>query len=99
MRLLQHHGADQFSLTEDLNGADIPKYAMLSHTWGKDTEEVTFEDMRNGTGKGKLGNNKIRFCGEHARQDGLRYFHIVSPASLSLAQNLHIHTGFSLFFF
>jgi hypothetical protein len=39
MRLLQHHGADQFSLTEDLNGADIPKYADLSHTWGKDTEE------------------------------------------------------------
>jgi hypothetical protein len=26
--------------------------------------EVTFEDMRNGTGKGKLGYNKIRFCGE-----------------------------------
>ena len=36
--------------------------------------EVTFEDMRNGTGKGKLGYNKIRFCGEQARQDGLRYF-------------------------
>ena len=23
----------------------IPAYAILSHTWGADTEEVTFEDL------------------------------------------------------
>src|SRR5881275_701533 len=27
-----------------------------------------------GTGKSKAGYNKIRFCGEQARRDGLRYF-------------------------
>ena len=55
---------------------DIPQYAILSHTWGADTDEVTFGDMTNGTGKNKPGYEKIRFCGEQARQDGLQYFWI-----------------------
>jgi hypothetical protein len=51
---------------------DVPPYAILSHTWG--TGEVTFEDLRNGSGKKKPGYNKIRFCGEQAKRDGLQYF-------------------------
>src|SRR3979411_462714 len=74
MRLLERNSAGQLSLTEDVIGDDIPKYAILSHTWGADTEEVTFEDIRHGTGEDKLGYEKIRFCGEQARQDGLQYF-------------------------
>jgi hypothetical protein len=35
---------------------------------------VTFEDLQNGTGTKKAGSNKIRFCGEQARRDGLQYF-------------------------
>ncbi|KAF2807589.1 uncharacterized protein BDZ99DRAFT_346461, partial [Mytilinidion resinicola] len=50
-----------------------PPYGILSHTWGLDTEEFTFEDMINGTGEKKPGYEKIRFCGEQARQDGLQY--------------------------
>ena len=76
MRLLQRNSAGQLSLTEDLIGDGIPKYAILSHTWGADAEEVTFEDMINGTGEDKPGYEKIRFCGEQARQDGLLYFWI-----------------------
>jgi hypothetical protein len=77
MRLLQRSETGEFSLTEDLVGDDpTPRYAILSHTWGLDTEEVTFEDMINGTGEKKPGYEKIRFCGEQARQDGLRYFWI-----------------------
>ncbi|OCK88236.1 uncharacterized protein K441DRAFT_647029, partial [Cenococcum geophilum 1.58] len=76
MRLLQRNSAGQFSLTEDLNGDDIPKYAILSHTWGADTEEVTFEDIRNGAGEEKPGYRKIWFCEEQARQDCLLYFWI-----------------------
>src|SRR4051812_47775961 len=45
----------------------------LSHTWGADTEEVTFEDLKDGTSKSKAGYNKIRFCGEQARRDDLQY--------------------------
>jgi hypothetical protein len=77
MRLLQHSGTGEFSFTKDLVGNDrIPPYAILSHTWGSDTDEVTFEDVTNGTGKHKAGYEKIRFCGEQARQDGLEYFWI-----------------------
>ncbi|KAF2192930.1 HET-domain-containing protein [Zopfia rhizophila CBS 207.26] len=75
MRLLRCSDAGEFSLTKDLVGNDkIPPYAILSHTWGTDTEEVTFEDLTNGTGGDKPGYKKIRFCGEQARQDGLQYF-------------------------
>jgi len=74
MRLLERNNASDFSLTKDFVGDDIPRYAILSHTWGADTEEVTFEDLMDGTGAGKPGYDKIRFCGEQARRDGLQYF-------------------------
>ena len=75
MRLLLRGNTGEFSLTKDLVGDDtIPPYAILSHTWGADTEEVTFKDLINGTGKDKSGYEKIRFCGEQARQDDLQYF-------------------------
>ena len=73
MRLLKCNSAGEFSLTKDLVD-DIPHYAILSHTWGADAEEVTFENLMNGTGKDKSGYNKLRFCGEQAGRDGLRYF-------------------------
>jgi hypothetical protein len=77
MRLLQHCDSGEFSFTKDLVGDDkIPPYAILSHTWGSDTDEVTFEDLANGTGKDKAGYEKIQFCGQQARQDGLEYFWI-----------------------
>jgi hypothetical protein len=79
MRLLQRGHDGEFSLTKDLVGDNIPPYAILSHTWGPDTEEVTFEDLVDGTGKDKAGKDKagydkIRFCAEQARRDGLQYF-------------------------
>jgi tetratricopeptide (TPR) repeat protein len=74
MRLLERSRDGELSLTEDLIGDNIPLYAILSHTWGPSTEEVTFEDLVDGTGKDKAGYDKIRFCEEQARCDGLRYF-------------------------
>ncbi|KAN0069072.1 HET domain containing protein [Elaphomyces granulatus] len=78
MRLLKLNDAAEFGLTKDfLVCDDIPRYAILSHTWGADTEEVSFKDMMDGTAKSKvLGYNKIQFCGEQARRDGLQYFWI-----------------------
>jgi hypothetical protein len=73
MRLLEGNNDGGFSLTKDFLD-NIPCYAILSHTWGADTEEVTFRDLVDGMGKSKTGYDKIRFCGEQARRDGLRYF-------------------------
>jgi hypothetical protein len=73
MRLLEAKNHDEFSLTEFV-GDNIPGYAILSHTWGDDSEEVTFKDLAEGAGKSKAGYSKIRFCGEQAASDGLQYF-------------------------
>ena len=70
MRLLQYNSNGEFSLTQFFN--DIPQYAILSHTWGP--EEVTFRDMMEGDGPNRAGFDKIKFCGEQARRDSLRYF-------------------------
>lgn len=72
MRLLQFDSADQFSLAADVGNDSLPEYAILSHTW--ETEEVTFGDMIDGTGKSKAGYDKIRFCAQQAANDGLQYF-------------------------
>jgi hypothetical protein len=74
MRLLEINTDGKLSLTKDLIGDDdIPAYAILSHTW-QDDQEVTFDEMINGTGKDKAGHHKIHFCAEQAKRDGLRYF-------------------------
>ncbi|KAF2677680.1 beta transducin-like protein HET-D2Y [Lentithecium fluviatile CBS 122367] len=75
MRLLRRSDTSEFRLTQFHDEA-IPPYAILSHTWGADAEEVTFEDLTNGTGKDKPGYKKIRFCGEQAALDDLEWFWI-----------------------
>jgi hypothetical protein len=45
---------------------------------GGDIEEVTYRDLIDGTGKHKIGYEKIRSCGEQARRDGLYYFWVVN---------------------
>lgn len=74
MHLLEHNNSSEFSLAKDFVDDDIPRYAILSHTWGEDTEEVTFKDLIENTGKSKAGYEKIRFCGEQAKRDGIQYF-------------------------
>ena len=44
MRLLTADDRGELSLTENYIN-NIPSYAILSHTWGPDNEEVTFEDI------------------------------------------------------
>src|SRR5271168_2876818 len=73
MRLLKVEEDGEFSLIEFI-GDKIPQYAILSHTWGADGEEVTCEDLTRGTGKSKAGYQKIRFCGKQAATDSLQYF-------------------------
>jgi Heterokaryon incompatibility protein (HET) len=73
MRLLKAEEDGEFSLIEFI-GDKIPRYAILSHTWGADGEEVTYQDLTRGTGQRKAGYQKIRFCGKQAATDGLQYF-------------------------
>ena len=75
MRLLEIKANGKLSLTEFV-GDNIPRYAILSHTWGPDGEEVAFKDLVDLTSESKVGYNKIRFCGEQAASDGLQYFWI-----------------------
>ncbi|KAL5312995.1 hypothetical protein ACEPPN_019421 [Leptodophora sp. 'Broadleaf-Isolate-01'] len=73
MRLLHLESSGDFSLTEDYT-ENVPPYAILSHTWGKDTEEVNFDDFKAGTYTDKIGYRKIHFCGEQAARDKLQHF-------------------------
>lgn len=73
MRLLHLESSGDFSLTEDYT-ENVPPYAILSHTWGKDTEEVNFDDFKAGTYTDKIGYKKIHFCGEQAARDKLQHF-------------------------
>ncbi|KAF2835297.1 HET-domain-containing protein [Patellaria atrata CBS 101060] len=54
-------------------GTPTHQYAILSHTWGDDNEEVNFRDLVKNTGKTKAGYKKIQFCGAQAANDGLEF--------------------------
>jgi hypothetical protein len=70
MRLLKYEEDGCLMITSfDANA--IPHYAILSHTWREDAEEMTFVDLAQGNGKHKPGYNKTCFCREQARQDSL----------------------------
>jgi hypothetical protein len=73
MRLLQRRNTGDFSLTKDFIVDEIPPYAILSHTWDEG-QEVTFQELINGTGQNKAGYKKLQFCAQQAEQDSLRYF-------------------------
>lgn len=95
MRLLENIDG-KFKLTNDLV-RDIPKYAILSHRWGLDTEEVTFRDLVEGTGEHKTGYQKIRFCSAQARRDGLRYFW-VDTCCIDKSNNNELSTAINSMF-
>jgi hypothetical protein len=91
MRLLKYEEYGELTISSFDDNA-IPPYAILSHTWGADIEEVTFTDLTKNSGKDKPGYKKIRLCGEQASRDGLEYFWIdtccinkENQAELSLA--------------
>ena len=71
---------------------DVPAYAILSHTWGR--EEVTFQDMQGPKARNKEGFSKIQSCCEQAKRDGYEWVWIdkccidkISSAELSEAIN------------
>lgn len=91
MRLLKLVG-DEFRLVQVPTHNNLP-YAILSHTWTPG-QEVTYQELVSGDGKGKSGFKKITFCGKQAMNDGLLYFWVDTccidksdPAELTTAIN------------
>ncbi|KAL8648708.1 MAG: hypothetical protein Q9210_004823, partial [Variospora velana] len=75
MRFLVSDSEGTFSLTEKFFGDDVPQYAILSHTWGLNAEEVSFKDIVEGTGAYK--------------PDGLRYFW-VDTCCIDITNNVEL---------
>ncbi|KAE8376536.1 HET-domain-containing protein [Aspergillus bertholletiae] len=61
---------------EEFFNEQVPPYAILSHTWGNDQDEVSFRDITKGNTKGASANHwpiKLeRYC-KQAAKDGLNY--------------------------
>jgi hypothetical protein len=73
MYLLKYDEHGELKLSKDLID-DVPPYVILSHTWGTDDDELTFAEIQKGLDKTKAGYDKIQFCGEQAKRDGLECF-------------------------
>ncbi|KAK5636115.1 hypothetical protein RRF57_011827 [Xylaria bambusicola] len=62
-----------FKLEEFLD-YQTPQYAILSHTWGEDNEELTFRNVEEGEiDKPGVGSVKFRGCCRQAATDSLEY--------------------------
>jgi hypothetical protein len=93
MRLLRLSNHGELSLTRHKSD-ELPPYAILSHTWVADDQELTFHDVNHGLGKNKTGYAKVLFCGRQAQKDDLKEFWVdtccinkESSAELSEALN------------
>lgn len=78
MRLLYNDGYGGFGFHQFYK-PDIPPYAILSHTWGADEDEVSLgelERFRNSPHvlQEKPGYRKLQFCARQAAADSLRHF-------------------------
>jgi hypothetical protein len=80
----------------EFTAEEVPVYAILSHTWGKD--EVSFQDMRTASAPKREGYAKIKLCAKQADLDGLQWIWVdtccidkSSSAELSEAINSMYH--------
>ena len=95
MRLLSCRTEGRFELTS-FKDDDVPPYAILSHTWS-DGQEVTYNELVAGIGKKKAGYGKLRFCGERAAQDGLKYFW-VDTCCINKGDSIELSTAINSMF-
>lgn len=76
MRLIQWTEDGIFKITKYLTGKNVPKYAILSHTWLPDNDqEISFDDLIQQDGKyaeyKPESYAKIKLCCQQAAKDGL----------------------------
>lgn len=78
MRLIKRSTTGGIEFTKDLSDEDLQSYpyAILSHTWSSDEEEVTYEEFLadRGASKQTVGLEKIKLCIERSKHDKLQYF-------------------------
>lgn len=72
MRLLQAAPDGSLTLTKDLSTPPA-SYAILSHTWGTDDDEVVFDDLEKKINTNKAGYAKLWFCVNQAQANGIDY--------------------------
>ncbi|KAB8234259.1 HET-domain-containing protein, partial [Aspergillus alliaceus] len=61
---------------EEFFNEQVPPYAILSHTWGNDQDEVSFRDITEGNAESASANHwpiKLEGCCKQAAKDGLNY--------------------------
>ena len=97
MRLLEITEECGLKLTKDLEEDELPPYTILSHTWGPDEEEVTFQDLQGGTGRHKRGYGKLDFCAVQTRHDGRRHFW-VDTCCIDKSNNVELNTAITSMF-
>lgn len=95
MRLLRFDNRGELCLTEDLSNEEIPCYAILSHTWGNEGDEIKLQELNEGLDKSKTGYKKLQLCGEQARKDRLDHFWVDTccidkTSSSDLSKNLNL---------
>lgn len=74
MRLLTRNNLGRIYVTNVLPEDHLPPYAILSHTWSQKAEdEVTLQDMEDGTAARKAGYAKIEFCMRQAEKDDMEH--------------------------
>ena len=63
-------------ILEEFFNEQVPPYAILSHTWGRDQDEVSFRDITERSAERASANHwpiKLSGCCEQAAKDGLEY--------------------------
>ena len=84
MRLIKVEKVEDLKFKEFGADAELPRYAILSHTWGDPDTEVTFEELQSLSlpetdendktrVRGKAGFSKIENACREARTDGYKY--------------------------
>jgi hypothetical protein len=97
MRLLRFDGGHAFYFTKDfVKDDEIPPYAILSHTW-QEGEEVAYSELTEGSSTEKAGYDKIRFCAQQAKRDGLDYFW-VDTCCINKADQVELRDAISSMF-
>lgn len=62
---------ESFWVSNDPDSEEIPRYAILSHTWSK--EEIMFQELNDPASKNKIGYKKMEALCRLAAADGLSY--------------------------
>jgi hypothetical protein len=88
---------ETFKLEEFSHDA-VPTYAILSHTWGKDNEEVSFRDVQQGKfEEAETRPIKIGGCCKQAKEDGHRYIWI-DTCCIDKANSVELHEAINSMF-